>query len=416
MPCRSHVGAGASDRHATPDPTIRSSHDETVPETIPEMVLQTVPMIRCLLQILPAQPRPPADAGHLTPQVGRAAQRLLSDSVASVPEQFGRWLASVYGSLVTLLPRLAVAVLVAIVVLAGALWARTVARRRAGTAEAIAVRAAGMLGVLAATLLAAWIVGATALAAALLTFALFYALAALLGVVAGRARNRVAAPEAVDLALGVARYALLMLGAVQALETLGLNLGGVIAGLGILGLAVGFAAQDTFANVIAGFLILWDRSLRVGDWVRIGDAEGRVRRITLRTTRVETRDAGILVIPNKEVTGTRLYNFSLRGQTRVRVPVGVSYDTSVDAARAVLLSLTPADAVVCAEPPPFVAVTALGDSAVTMELVFHVTDPRAIAALRWQLLERILVEFRRRDIEIAFPQLDIHLRPPGRTS
>jgi small-conductance mechanosensitive channel len=352
----------------------------------------------------------PGDTTRLTPQVGQAARRILSDSLTTLPEQFSHWAVGVYATLLALLPRLTVAFGVDLVVLALALWTRAVARRRAGPAGSSAARSASVLGALFATLLTAWIVGATSLAAAVLTFALFYGLAAVLGVLASRARSRVTAPEAVDLALAVARYALLIIGTVQALDTLGLNLGGVIAGLGILGLAVGFAAQDAFANVIAGFLILWDRSLRIGDWVRIGEAEGRVRRITLRTTRIETRDAGILVIPNKEVTGQTLYNYSLRALSRVRVPVSVSYDTDIDAARAVLLSLVPADAGVAGEPAPFVAVTALGDSTVTMELVFHVVDPQTVAALGWRLLEQILREFRAHDIEIAFPQLDVHVR------
>lgn len=351
---------------------------------------------------------PAAETARAAPRVGSAAQRILSDSVTSIPDQFGHWVVSGYASLLRMLPRLAVAFLVVVVVLAVAMALRSLARRRVSGAHA--ARSAGTLGALVAAILAAWIVGATAVAAAVLTFSFFYALAIVLASLASRARRRAAAPEAVDLALTVARYALLIIGTVQALDTLGLNLGGVIAGLGIIGLAVGFAAQDAFANLIAGFLILWDRSLRVGDWVRIGEFEGRVRRITLRTTRVETRDAGILVIPNKEVTGSSLRNFSLRQQTRVRVPVGVSYDTDVAAARAVLLSLVPEVPDICAEPAPFVAVTSLGDSTVTMELVFEVTDPRTMAPLRWQLLERVLVEFRRNDIEIAFPQLDVHVR------
>ena len=157
-------------------------------------------------------------------------------------------------------------------------------------------------------------------------------------------------------------------------------------------------------------MILWDRSLRVGDWVRVENAEGRVRRITLRTTRIETRDEGILVIPNKDVTGATLHNFSLRTPTRVRVPVGVAYRTDVDAARAALLGLLPEESFIASEPPPFVAVTALADSSVTVELVFFVTDPRELAPLRWRLFEAILREFRQQDIEIAFPQLDLHLR------
>jgi potassium efflux system protein len=128
----------------------------------------------------------------------------------------------------------------------------------------------------------------------------------------------------------------------------------VIAGLGILGLAVGFAAQDTFANLISGFLILWDRSLRV--------------------------------------------------------PVGVSYATDVDAARAALLALVPAGPPVRSDPPPFVAVTDLGESTVVMELVLFLTDPSQLAPLRWRLQEQVLVEFRRQGLEIAFPQLDLHVR------
>ncbi|MDQ6926408.1 MAG: mechanosensitive ion channel family protein [Candidatus Eremiobacteraeota bacterium] len=365
-----------------------------------------------------------ADSAHLTPQVGRAARRLLSDSLAAAPQQLGHWVTSGYAAFVRLLPRLAVAFAVAAIILALTAWVRAIVRRRAGpaptpayptaiavpTAASVAARGVQMLGVLLAALLAAWIVSATALAAAILTFGVFYAGAVTLGILGARARLRVTAPEAVDLALTVARYAVLILGTVEALDTLGLNLGGVIAGLGILGLAVGFAAQDAFANIIAGFMILWDRSLRVGDWVRIKDAEGRVRRITLRTTRIETRDEGILVIPNKEVTGATLHNFSLRESTRVRVPVGVSYDTNVDTARPVLLALLADESVVAAEPPPFVAVTALGDSTVTLELVFFVNDPRELAPLRWRLFEAILREFRRREIEIAFPQLDVRVR------
>lgn len=354
------------------------------------------------------------DTTHIGPEVGRAARRLFSDSLSSVPDRFTDWAAGAYAAIARLLPRLAIAFVVAAVILSLTVWVRSLARRRAGSEEGIvegtAARNAGTLGLLLAGLLAAWIVGAASLAAALLTFAVFYAAAAALSVVGSKARRRAKAPEAVDLALTVARYVLLILGTVEALDTLGLNLGGVIAGLGILGLAVGFAAQDVFANIISGFIILWDRSIRVGDWVRVKESEGRVRRITLRTTRIETRDDGILVIPNKEITGATLYNFSLRQQTRVRVPVGVSYGADIEAARTTLLALPVGEPVVATDPAPFVAITALGDSSVTLELIFFITDPRELAALRWRLFERILIEFRQRNIEIPYPQLDVHLK------
>ncbi len=375
-----------------------------------------------LLQVLAnGIPRAPVtDTSHARRRVGIAATRLFNDSAGSGPERLSQWAGGAYADVVRLLPRVAVAFVVAAVVLSLTVWIRTLVRRRAstiesaagdGSAEGAAAHGAGALGVLVAALLAAWIVGATVVAAALLTFATFYAAAAALTVAGARARHHAKAPEAVDLALTVARYALLILGIVEALDTLGLNLGGVIAGLGILGLAVGFAAQDVFANVISGFMILWDRSLRLGDWVRVKESEGRVRRITLRTTRIATRDEGILVIPNKEITGTTLYNFSLRPLTRVRVPVGVSYDVDIDAARAALLALLADEPGVIAEPTPIVAVTALGDSTVTLELVFFIADPRERVAFHWRLFERILRDFRQQGIAIPFPQLDVHLLP-----
>ncbi|MGI8546898.1 MAG: mechanosensitive ion channel family protein [Gemmatimonadaceae bacterium] len=364
---------------------------------------------------------PSPDTSRARQRVGTAATRLFSDSAGSVPERFSQWASGAYAYVVRLLPRLAVAFVVAAVVLSLTVWIRTLVRRRASTAEGTtegiaegtAAQKAGALGILAAALLAAWIVGATVVAAALLTFAIFYAAAAALTVAGARARHHAKAPEAVDLGLTVARYALLILGIVEALDTLGLNLGGVIAGLGILGLAVGFAAQDVFANIISGFMILWDRSLRVGDWVRVKESEGRVRRITLRTTRIATRDEGILVIPNKEITGTTLYNFSLRPLTRVRVPVGVSYGVDIDAARASLLALVANDSDIIAEPTPTVAVTALGDSTVTLELIFFIADPRERAALRWRIFERILRDFRQKGIAIPYPQLDVHVLASG---
>lgn len=367
---------------------------------------------------LPGTPgKAAADSGSLTPQVGRAARKILSGPVQTLPDRILDWGQWAFASLEALLPRLLLAALVAAIVFAATAWLRTFVRDRrvdSSAQERSAESGIGVLGGIAAALLAAWIIGATGLGAALLTFGVFYALAVIITLVGARARRRAASPEAADLAVLVARYALILLGAVEGIDTLGVNLGGVIAGLGILGLAVGFAAQDTFANLISGFLILWDRSIRVGDWVSIKDVEGRVRRVTLRTTRVETRDRGILVIPNKDVTGTTLYNFSLRPLSRVRVAVGVAYDTDIARARRVLLSLVPLDdPVVRSEPEPFVAVTALGDNAVTMELIFSISDATMRVPLQWRVMEAVLLEFREQGIEIAFPQLDLHIRSPG---
>jgi small conductance mechanosensitive channel len=132
--------------------------------------------------------------------------------------------------------------------------------------------------------------------------------------------------------------------------------------------------------------------------------------MTLRTTRLETLDDGIMVLPNKEVTGSRIYNYSLRNLTRVRVAVDVNYDADILAARRVMEELVPDDDFISPRPEPFVAVTALGDSAVRLELVLFITEPREMYGLRWQLNEAILLAFRTADIEITYPHLNLHLR------
>lgn len=347
--------------------------------------------------------------------IGRSARRLLDDPLRNIPETFREWGLAFYAETVRLLPNLLVAVLVVAVILALTVFARNTLRtRRIEDEEEAAPKrgAIGTVGLLIAGIAASAILGANSLAAALLTFTIFYGLAGLLRIFRGTATRRWdASPEAVDLVITVSRYALLTVGTIDALATLGLNLGGVIAGIGILGLALGFAAQDSLANLIAGFVILWDRPFRVGDWVQIGEnVQGRIRRLTLRTTRLETLDDGILVLPNKEVTSSRIYNYSLRSLTRVRVAVDVNYDADVLQAREVMTALVPDEDFISPRPAPFVAVTTLGDSAVRLELVLYITSPREMFGLRWRLNEAILLAFREHDIEITYPHLNIHLR------
>src|SRR5690606_24572474 len=134
---------------------------------------------------------------------------------------------------------------------------------------------------------------------------------------------------------GVVRGAILILGMVMAASQLGINVAAALAGLGVLGIAVGFAAQETIANMIAGFLIFWDRPFKVGDWVTTQDRYGEVREITLRTTRIRTLDNTYVVIPNKQVIGELLVNHSMYGETRVTVPIGIAYKESIADARRV---------------------------------------------------------------------------------
>ncbi len=346
------------------------------------------------------------------PPIGKDAAAVLQDSLAGLPQRAERWVSATIGAAVRLLPRLLLALFAAAVIIALTIWVRRIVVRREGL-QAVTRQGSkvGLTGLLAAGVVAAAIAGASTLAAALLVFLIFQATAALAQLFGQRIfrRSRVG-PAASELLLAVVRTALLALGTAEALATIGLNLSGVFAGLGIIGLAVGFAAQDTLANLIAGFTILWDRPIAVDDWVQVGDGPpGRVRHLTLRTTRIETVDLGMLVVPNKDVTGSRLYNYTMLDIGRLRINVGVPTDADVEKARGTLLRVATADSRVANSPPPVVNVVAIGDAAITLELVVNASELHVVRPLRATLTEQIISAFRTDGVKVMEP----HPPPEG---
>ncbi len=173
---------------------------------------------------------------------------------------------------------------------------------------------------------------------------------------------------------GVLHGVLLVLGIVMAASQLGINVGAALAGIGIVGIALGFAAQETVANMIAGFLIFWDRPFKVGDWITTQDKYGEVREITLRTTRLRTRNNTYVVIPNKQVIGDLLVNHSMYGETRVIVPIGIAYKEKIAEARKVILAAVTGLEGVLDDPAPSVVASALGDSSVNLNVRVWIGD------------------------------------------
>ena len=172
----------------------------------------------------------------------------------------------------------------------------------------------------------------------------------------------------------VYRVILLVFAVVMAADQLGFNVATALAGLGIAGVALGFAAQDSIANVIAGFLIFIDKPFVVGDWVGVSDHYGTVREITLRSTRIQTPQNTFVVIPNKQIIDQVLVNHTKNGQTRVDVPVGIAYKENIPRARATLLAAVRDLDGVSRQTPPDVVVDALGPSSVDLALRVWIDD------------------------------------------
>lgn len=212
-----------------------------------------------------------------------------------------------------------------------------------------------------------------------------------------------------ELLLTVARFSIVAFGAVLALDNLGFNVTSIIAGLGIAGVALGFAAKDTLANLIAGVTILWDRPFRVGDRIEVDGSMGVVRKITLRTTRLDTVRNEVVILPNETMVTQKIINHTMRPSLRVDVPFGIAYAADVEAARKVVLATTIGDEKIREKPEPAVVVTSLAESSVNMELRIWIKEPIQEISTRLRYTEKIKGALDAAGIEIPFPQLTLHL-------
>jgi len=203
------------------------------------------------------------------------------------------------------------------------------------------------------------------------------------------------------------RIAVLLLGVIMAVNQLGINIGAALAGLGVAGVAVGFAAQDSIANTIAGFLIFWDKPFQVGDFITTQDRYGEVAHITMRTTRIRTNDNTYVILPNRQIIEDVLTNHSMYGETRVRVPVGIAYKEDISAAREAVLEAAVSVDGVLEEPAPDVVVTELGDSSVGLDVRVWISEASKERSTFFRVLEvskRVLDDA---GIEIPFPHLQL---------
>ncbi|HKY61435.1 MAG TPA: mechanosensitive ion channel family protein [Gemmatimonadota bacterium] len=222
--------------------------------------------------------------------------------------------------------------------------------------------------------------------------------------------------DAAQLLTVILRYVVLGFAVVLALGQLGFNITGLLAGLGVAGLALGFAAKDTLANFIAGMTILWDRPFRVGDRVEIDGEFGQVKRITLRSTRIHTNQNIVVIIPNQNVVNNKIINHTMQASTRVDVAFGIAYKEDIDKARRTVLALTEGDERLRARPGPDVVVTGMAESSVNLALRFWLSNPHIEVPVELEYIERIKKALDGAGIEIPFPHRSLlieRLPEPG---
>jgi len=244
---------------------------------------------------------------------------------------------------------------------------------------------------------------------ALITIFFFYAIYRVVDRVLGSAmrRSRHVNEGVRQLVHRGVRLAIFSFAAVMVLDQIGMNVAALVAGLGIAGIALGFAARDTLENFISGIAILLDQPFRVGDNVRVGELFGTVQEITLRSTRLRTLNNELAVLPNTQMIQQMVINHSILGVLRVEIPFGIAYKEYPQEAREVVLKTTAGDPRLHPDYPPKVIVSKMSDSSVDMRLWIFLKDPRLEVPIRFEYTERIREALREADIEVPFPHLQL---------
>jgi potassium-dependent mechanosensitive channel len=207
------------------------------------------------------------------------------------------------------------------------------------------------------------------------------------------------------------RYVLAVVAVISVFSLLGLRWSELQWMVAALTLGLGFGLQEVVANFVSGIIMLFERPVRVGDTITIGEYSGTVARIRTRATTIVDWDNREVVVPNKNFITERLINWTLSDtMTRIVLPVGVSYDADVDEVMGTLRAIAEGSPLVLKEPPPNVLFLHFGDSALNFELRVYVGQMKDRLATISELHQTIIKEFRRKGIEIAYPQMDLHVR------
>jgi small conductance mechanosensitive channel len=204
------------------------------------------------------------------------------------------------------------------------------------------------------------------------------------------------------------RMVLMVFVIIAAISALGVQTTSFIAILGAAGLAVGLALQGSLSNFASGVLIVLFRPYKVGDWVEAAGISGSVVEVQILTTVLKTGDNKQIIVPNSQIMGDIITNYSANDTRRVDMVVGVSYDDNLDKVRSTIEELVAADDRILSDPECTIAVSELADSSVNF-VVRPWVKTADYWGVRFDLTEAIKKRFDKEGISFPFPQQDIHL-------
>lgn len=213
----------------------------------------------------------------------------------------------------------------------------------------------------------------------------------------------------VNFLANVLYFVLLIVVVLASLSTLGINIASFLAIFGAASLAIGLALKDSLSNIGAAVLIIIFRPFKVGDFVDTAGVSGTIEEINLFSTIMATPDNKTIMVPNSSVIASNIINYSNKPTRRVTLTFGIDYGDDLKLAKEVLWQLIKEDERVLQDPAPFVAVAALADNSVNLEVRVWVKTEE-YWNVHFDMIEKAKLAFDANGISIPFPQMNIHLK------
>ena len=214
-----------------------------------------------------------------------------------------------------------------------------------------------------------------------------------------------------EVILILTKYGLICFGTIILLQSNGINLSSLALLGSALGVGIGFGLQDIARNFASGLVLLFERSVQVGDFIQVGEHLGTVERVEARSIVLKTLDRVAIIVPNSRLLTEEVINWSHRNSaSRLHLPLGVSYGSDINKVKSALLQAAEEHLEVLRNPQPQVYFTEFADNSLNFELLVWTSDPSRQVRLKSDLYFRIEEIFREQQIEIPFPQRDLNLR------
>ncbi len=209
----------------------------------------------------------------------------------------------------------------------------------------------------------------------------------------------------------VTKYFVWTIAIIIILQTIGVNITYLIASSAALLVGLGLGIQQIFNDIVSGIFLLFEGNVKINDIVQINDMVATVKQINLRTSKVETRDKVIIIVPNSKLISDNVINWStIDENTRFSIKVGVSYGSDVKKVKQILESVAANHKKISKTPKPFVRFTDFGNSSLDFELLFFTKNSFRVKNIKSELRFEIYSEFSKNNINIPFPQQDIYIK------